>query len=227
MIDHVAIIMDGNRTWSNLNNLKIKAGYEKGAEVLQEIIENAINSKIKYLTVYAFSFENWNRSLKEIAQIMKVASNWLDQNANFFHAKKIRFKVIGEKSLIPYNFLKKINDLEEETAGYDNLLLSVAISYSGRNEIIRAISKISFASFSTNKQNLSEKSFRNFLDTKDLPDPNILIRTGGQKRLSNYMLWQLAYTEIFFIKTLWPDFNKTMFDEILKEYLEVNKNYGI
>ena len=212
---HIAIIMDGNRRWAESQDLKKHEGYKAGIVTAKEIIKACLEKNIKYLTVYAFSYENWNRPIKEISCIINIGIEFMKINQNFFMENDIKCTIIGNRDLIPFGLVNIINEIEEKTKNNKTLNLQIAISYSGRDEILRA-----------NQKSTTEKDFESCLDTNNIPDPEILIRTGGQNRLSNFLLWQLAYTEIYFIKTMWPDFSKTELYEILEDFQQIKRNFG-
>lgn len=224
MLKHLAIIMDGNRRWASSKKLSVYEGYKAGSQVVNKIISQVIEEKISYLTVYAFSFENWDRPIKEIAGIMNIAIDWFKNNLDFFQQNGIKCQIIGNKALIPYIFLNKIEEMEEATANNTKLNFQIALSYGSRDEILRAVLKAT--SSKDFQQNINEENFKDFLDTKDIPDPDLLIRTGGQKRLSNYMLWQLAYTELSFIDEMWPDFSEAKLKEIITNYKKTERKFG-
>lgn len=224
-LTHLAVIMDGNRRWQKLNNnTNIYNSYQKGTDKIEEVIKNVIECKIPYLTIYAFSYENWQRKIIEIAAIMNIGREWLKNGAQFFIKNNIRCKIIGNRALLPYNILQQIEEIEEATAQNTKLKLQIAISYGGRDEIIRAFLKLKKSSFQN--EIINEKLFKQYLDTGSIPDPDLLIRTGGQKRLSNYMLWQMAYTELCFLDTLWPDFSKQELITAIEQFKQTDRRYG-
>ena len=217
--------MDGNRRWERLQpGARSCDGYRKGAAVINETIETVIELGIPYLTVYAFSYENWQRPVKEIAAIMNIGMEWLVEHKNFMTKNGIKCSVIGNKDLLPYSTLSKIEEIEEATQHNKKLNFQVAISYGSRDEILRACIKFSKALDKITSP--SELEFQKFLDTNDIPDPDLLIRTGGQKRLSNYMLWQLAYTELYFLDTLWPDFTKEDLLAAIASFKKTQRSFG-
>ena len=219
-LNHVAIIMDGNGRWGLKNKNSRNQGHKAGLETVEKIIEETIKQKINYLTLFAFSTENWKRPKKEINYLFNLLENFLSKKIENFHEKDIKLKIIGVK-----NFSKNLNNLlkfsEKKTLENTSLQINLALNYGSKIEIINAIKAI-------NKTNdkIDEKNFSKYLQTKDIPDPEILIRTGNTKRLSNFLLWQLAYAEIFFEKKLWPDFNEKNYRNIIKKYKKIKRNFG-
>ena len=217
---HVAIIMDGNGRWGLKYHNSRNAGHKAGLKTVQKIIKESIKHKIKYLTLYVFSTENWRRPKKEINYLFKLLENFLKKRINELDAKNIKLKIIGSK-----NFSIKLNNLlskaENKTKKNNNLQINLALNYGSKSEMIKA-----FKELMKSKKKINEKNFTNFLQTKNIPDPDLLIRTGNTKRLSNFLLWQLAYTEIFFEKKLWPAFNEKDFTKIIKEYKSIKRNFG-
>ncbi len=217
---HVAIIMDGNGRWGLKYHNSRNAGHKAGLKTVQKIIKVSIKHKIKYLTLYVFSTENWRRPKKEINYLFKLLENFLKKRINELDAKNIKLKIIGSK-----NFSIKLNNLlskaENKTKKNNNLQINLALNYGSKSEMIKA-----FKELMKSKKKINEKNFTNFLQTKNIPDPDLLIRTGNTKRLSNFLLWQLAYTEIFFEKKLWPAFNEKDFTKIIKEYKSIKRNFG-
>ena len=219
-LNHVAIIMDGNGRWGLKNKNSRNAGHKQGVISVEKIIKESINQKIKYLTLYAFSTENWKRPKKEKNFLFNLLEDFLIKNLNDIYKKNIKLKIIGEKT-----FSKRLNKLlvaaERKTSQNTSLQINLALNYGSKNELIKAIKIL-------NKKNekVSEKNIDKYLQTKNIPDPEILIRTGNTKRLSNFLLWQIAYTEIFFEKKLWPDFNAKDFKKIIKKYKSLKRNFG-
>ena len=219
-LNHVAIIMDGNGRWGLKYKNSRNEGHRAGLITIDKIIKAAIKNKIKYLTLYAFSTENWKRPKSEINFLFKLLENFLQTKINDLHKQKIKLKIIGTK-----NFSKKINHLlrlsEKKTNYNDKLQINLALNYGSKSELINA-----FKLIKKNKENVNEKTLSKYLQTKNIPDPEILIRTGNTKRLSNFLLWQIAYTEIFFEKKLWPAFNQLDFDKIIKNFRKTKRNFG-
>jgi undecaprenyl diphosphate synthase len=220
LLNHVAIIMDGNGRWGLKHKNSRNEGHRAGLNTVEKIIKETINQKIKYLTLYAFSTENWNRPKKEINYLFNLLENFLSKKIEDFHKQNIKLNIIGVK-----NFSKKLNKLlnssEKKTSKNSTLQINLALNYGSKFEIINAIKKIN-----KSYDKISEKNFSKYLQTKNIPDPEILIRTGNTKRLSNFLLWQLAYSEIFFEKKLWPDFNEKDYIKIINKFRKIKRNFG-
>ena len=212
--------MDGNGRWGLKNKKSRNAGHSQGLNTVEKIIKSSIQNKIKYLTLYAFSTENWKRPKKEINFLFNLLENFLVNRIDELHKKNIKLKIIGIK-----NFSIKLNKLlnysEKKTSKNTKLQINLALNYGSKFELINA-----FKNLSKNKENINEKNIRKYLQTKSIPDPDLLIRTGNTKRLSNFLLWQLAYSEIFFEKKLWPDFNEVDYSRIIKKFKNTKRNYG-
>ena len=219
-LNHVAIIMDGNGRWGLKYKKSRNAGHKAGLKTVEEIIKATIKNKIKYLTLYVFSTENWKRQKKEINFLFNLLENFLKNKIDELHSKNIKLKILGIK-----NFSSKLNKLlnqaEKKTSKNSTLQVNLALNYGSKLELLNAIKKIK----NSNKK-ITEKNLISFLQTKNIPDPDLLIRTGNTKRLSNFLLWQLAYSEIFFEKKLWPAFNQVDFNRIIKEYKNIKRNFG-
>jgi|TARA_B100000902_G_scaffold46635_1_gene53969 undecaprenyl diphosphate synthase len=219
-LKHVAIIMDGNGRWGLKYKNSRNAGHKAGLITVEKIIKETIKNKIKFLTLYAFSTENWKRPKKEIDYLFNLLENFLFNRINELHKKNIKLKIIGTK-----NFSVKLNKLlkfsEKKTFKNTNLQINLALNYGSKSELIDA-----FKSLYKKKDKITEKNIRRYLQTKNIPDPDLLIRTGNTKRLSNFLLWQLAYSEIFFEKKLWPDFNEKDYNKIIKRFKNIKRNYG-
>ncbi len=219
-LNHVAIIMDGNGRWGLKYKNSRNEGHKAGLRTVEKIIRASIRNNIKFLTLFAFSTENWKRPKNEVSFLFSLLENFLKNKINDLHDKNIRLKIIGIK-----NFSKKINKLlslsEKKTSKNTRLQINLALNYGSKSELVYA-----FKSILKNKDSITEKNLSKYLFTKNIPDPEILIRTGDKKRLSNFLLWQLAYTEIFFEKKLWPAFNEKDFNKILKEYKFIKRNFG-
>ena len=219
-LNHVAIIMDGNGRWGLKNRKSRNAGHKAGLLVVEKIIKESIKRKIKFLTLYAFSTENWKRPKKEINYLFALLENFLAKKINDLNKQNIKLNVIGIKQ-----FSKKLNNLlnnaETMTINNDKLQVNLALNYGSKTELLNA-----FKQLNKNKKKITEKNFLNYLQTRNIPDPDILIRTGNTRRLSNFLLWQLAYSEIFFIKKLWPDFNEKDYLQIINEYKSINRTFG-
>ena len=219
-LNHVAIIMDGNGRWGLKYKRSRNAGHKAGLNTVKKIIKESIKHKIKYLTLYAFSTENWKRPKNEIKYLFNLLENFLINQTENLHKKNIRLNIVGSK-----NFSKKLNLLldlsEKKTLKNTKLQINLALNYGSRFELLNAFKKLN-----KKKEKINEKNFIKYLQTKNIPDPEILIRTGNTKRLSNFLLWQIAYTEIFFEKKLWPDFNESDFKKILNKFKTIKRNYG-
>ena len=219
-LNHVAIIMDGNGRWGLKNKDSRNEGHKAGLKTVEKIIKETINQKIKYLTLFAFSTENWNRPKKEINFLFNLLESYLSSKIESFNKKNIKLNIIGTK-----NFSKKLNKLlnssEKKTAHNTILQINLALNYGSKFEILNAIKKIN-----KNNDKINEKNLSKYLETKNIPDPELLIRTGNTQRLSNFLLWQLAYAEIFFEKKLWPDFNEKDYVKIIKKFKKVKRNFG-
>ena len=219
-IKHVAIIMDGNGRWGIIKKKSRNYGHKQGLKTVEKIIKESLKKKIKFLTLYAFSTENWKRPKNEINYLFTLLDNFLSNKIKQLNKEKIRFFVLGKKK-----FNKKLNDLlnysEKLTSSNRRLQINLALNYGSKSEIISAITNLKKKKLRINESNIS-----NNLYTKNIPDPDILIRTGNTKRLSNFLLWQLAYSEIFFEKKLWPDFNEKDYNKILNIFKKTKRNYG-
>ena len=220
LLNHVAIIMDGNGRWGLRNKNSRNAGHKKGLDIVERIIKESAKQKIKYLTLFAFSTENWKRPKKEITYLLNLLENFLINKIDDLNKQNIKLKIIGKK-----NFSKKLNSLlilsEKKTFKNTRIQINLALNYGAKFELLNAFKKLK-----KNNEKISEKNLKKYLQTQNIPDPEILIRTGNTKRLSNFLLWQLAYTEIFFEKKLWPDFNKKDFIRIIKNYKKIKRNFG-
>ena len=220
LLNHVAIIMDGNGRWGLKYKNSRNAGHKEGLKTVEKIIKQTIKHKIKFLTLYAFSTENWKRPKKEINYLFNLLENFLNHRINELHKQNIRLKIIGVK-----NFSVKLNKLlnasEKKTDKNKKLQINLALNYGSKFELINA-----FKSLYKKKEKINEKNLSKYLQTKYIPDPDLLIRTGNTKRLSNFLLWQLAYSEIFFEKKLWPEFNEKDYNKIIKKFKNIKRNFG-
>ena len=219
-LNHVAIIMDGNGRWGLRYKNSRNAGHKAGLNTVEKIIKVTIKNKIKFLTLYAFSTENWKRPKKEIDFLFNLLENFLINRLSELHKQDIKLKIIGVK-----NFSIKLNKLlnlsEKKTSKNKKLQINLALNYGSKFEIINALK-----SLKKNKDKITEKNLTKHLQTKNIPDPDLLIRTGNTNRLSNFLLWQLAYSEIFFEKKLWPEFNEKDYNKIIKKFRNIKRNYG-
>jgi len=219
-LSHVAIIMDGNGRWGLENKKSRNQGHKAGLNTVEKIIKETIKQKIKYLTLFAFSTENWNRPKKETDYLFSLLEYFLSNKIEDFYKQNIKLNIIGVKK-----FSKKLNKLlnysEKKTVKNNKLQINLALNYGSKSEIINSIKTMI-----KNNDKINEKNFIKYLQTKNIPDPELLIRTGNTKRLSNFLLWQLAYSEIFFEKKLWPDFNERDFIRIIKNFKKIKRNFG-
>ncbi|MBD1144049.1 di-trans,poly-cis-decaprenylcistransferase [Pelagibacterales bacterium SAG-MED33] len=219
-LNHVAIIMDGNGRWGLRNKSSRNAGHKAGLKTVEKIIEVSIKHKIKHLTLYAFSTENWKRPKSEIKYLFNLLENFLLNKIDDLHKQNIKLKIIGLK-----NFSLKLNKLlkqsEHKTKNNSKLQINLALNYGSKFELINAFKKLK-----KSKKIINEKNLKDYLQTKDIPDPELLIRTGNTQRLSNFLLWQVAYSEIFFEKKMWPDFSEKDFNKIINTFKNIKRNYG-
>ena len=219
---HVAIIMDGNGRWGLKKNKSRNYGHFKGLKSAESAIKTVIKNRIPYLTLYTFSTENWKRPENEINFLFDLIRKSLKKNLKKIIKQEIKINIIGIKKKLPSDISKIINFIEKKTKKNKRLTLNLALNYGSQEEIVSACKKIT-----KNKNiNINIENFKKYLYTSYMPNPDILIRTGGTKRLSNFLLWQLAYTEIFFIDKLWPDFNENDFNNIIKKYYSIKRNFG-
>jgi undecaprenyl diphosphate synthase len=226
--NHVAIIMDGNGRWAKKKRMPRNYGHTQGSKVVERICEEAYKMGIKYLTVYAFSTENWKRPQEEIDSLMKLLQTYLDTSINTSKKNNMRVRIIGDTSKLSDKIRKSIIELEEASKNNTGLNFQVAINYGSRDEIIRAVKAIAM-DVKENKatiDQIDESFFEQYLDTKGIPEPDLLIRTSKEQRLSNFLLWQLAYTEFYFPDVLWPDFNKKELQKAVEYYSSRKRNFG-
>lgn len=226
--NHVAIILDGNGRWAKKRLMPRNYGHKKGAQTVEQICEDAWNMGIKYLTVYAFSTENWKRPQSEVDTLMKLLRDYLKNCIERSNSNNMRVRVIGDKTGLNDDLREKICELEEMTKKNTGLNFTIAINYGSRDEMIRAIRTMA-ADVKEGKispEDIDEKLYEGYLDTCDIPDPDLLIRTSGEQRLSNYLLWQLAYTEFYFTDVLWPDFTKNDLEEAIVAYNSRDRRFG-
>ena len=219
-VNHVAIIMDGNGRWGLKHKKSRNAGHKAGLNSVEKIIKKSIEYNIQFLTLFAFSTENWKRPKKEVNYLFNLLENFLLDKIDDLHKQNIKFKVIGKK-----NFSKKLNLLlsssEKKTSKNSKIQINLALNYGSKFELLNAIKKII-----KDKSTINEKNIEKSLYTKNIPDPDILIRTGNTKRLSNFLLWQIAYSEIFFEKKLWPAFNEKDYNKIIRKFKKIKRNFG-
>ena len=219
-LNHVAVIMDGNGRWGLKYKRSRNAGHKAGLNTVEKIIKATIKNKIKFLTLYAFSTENWKRPKNEINYLFNLLENFLLSRIEELNKQNIKLKIIGTK-----NFSNRLNKLlkvsEIKTSKNSKLQINLALNYGSKSELIQA-----FKNLHKSKNKINENNLRKFLQTKNIPDPDLLIRTGDTKRLSNFLLWQLAYSEIFFEKKLWPEFTEKDYNKIIRNYRKIKRNYG-
>ena len=219
-LKHVAIIMDGNGRWGLKNKKSRNAGHKEGLKTVEKIIKETIKNRIKYLTLYAFSTENWKRPKKEINFLFNLLENFLKERLNELHKQNIKLKIIGLKNFSP-KLNKLLNLSEKKTVKNKRLQINLALNYGSKFELINA-----FKNLQKKRDKINEKNLIKYLQTKNIPDPDLLIRTGNTKRLSNFLLWQLAYTELLFVETMWPDFNKEKFVDAIRDFQKRERRYG-
>ena len=220
-VKHVAVIMDGNGRWGIKHKNSRNAGHRAGLNSVESIINESINFNIKYLTLFTFSTENWKRPKSEISFLFNLLENFLINKMNNLIKKNIKLKFIGEINKLPAKLKKLIKNAEVKTSKNNCLQINIALNYGSKNELINSIKMIHKKKINVNEKNINKNLF-----TKNIIDPDILIRTGNTKRLSNFMLWQLAYTDIFFEKKLWPDFKANDFKRILNKFKSIKRNFG-
>jgi undecaprenyl diphosphate synthase len=219
-LKHVAIIMDGNGRWGLKKNNNRNYGHKEGLKTVEKIISESIKQKIKFLTLYAFSTENWKRPKKEINYLFNLLESFLSKRIDDIHKKNIKLKIIGVKKFSP-KLNKLLNLSEKKTSKNTQLQINLALNYGSKFELITA-----FKLLQKKRDKINEKNLVKYLYTKDIPDPDLLIRTGNTNRLSNFLLWQLAYSEIFFEKKLWPDFTENDYIKIIKRFKSIKRNFG-
>ena len=218
---HVAIIMDGNGRWGIEKKNSRNYGHKKGLVSVEKVIDAAIEKKIKYLTLFVFSTENWKRPISEVTYLFKLLSNFIDKEIKNLLNKNIKIKVIGNIKPFPSDLKNKIKKVEKLSIDNDKIQINMALNYGSRQEILNSVKIIKEKKLSANKKN-----FEKYLYTNGIPDPDILIRTGDTQRISNFLIWQLVYTEIFFVKKMWPDFTKKDFFKIIDKFKNISRNFG-
>ena len=220
-VKHVAIIMDGNGRWGIKYKKSRNLGHKAGLKSVERIIKSTIKNKIKYLTLYAFSTENWKRPKSEIKFLFTLLDTFIDQKIDEFNKQNIKLKIIGNISVLNNKLKNKLQRSENITKTNNRLQINLALNYGSKTELLNAFKKLN-----KKKQNINVKNIEKNLYTSNIPDPDILIRTGNTNRLSNFLLWQMAYSEIFFEKKLWPDFKENDYNKILKKFRKIKRNYG-
>ena len=225
---HVAIIMDGNGRWAKKRGLPRTAGHAQGARVVEQILEDADHMGIRYLTVYAFSTENWSRPDSEVKALMNLLRTYMKTSLAKCARNNVRIRVIGDKSRLDSDLQASIANLEKETASNTGIGFQIAINYGSRDEIIRAVRKASqkVKDSELNPEDITEDMISDELDTAGIPDPDLLIRTGGEQRISNFLLWQTAYSELYFCDAAWPDFNKAELEKAVDAFNNRERRYG-
>lgn len=226
--EHVAIILDGNGRWAKKRLMPRNYGHVQGAKTVEQICEDADGFGIKYLTVYAFSTENWNRPKEEVSLLMKLLRNYLKDCVERANKNNMKVRVIGEKSRLDEDLRLRIEELEASTKDNTGLNFTIALNYGSRDEMVRGMRKIAekIKSGEMQPEDINEESFCGHLDTAGIPDPDLLIRTSGEQRLSNYLLWQMAYTEFYFTDVLWPDFDKKELQKAIEYYNSRDRRFG-
>ncbi len=221
-LNHLAIIMDGNGRWAKRQNKNRSYGHKEGAKNVRRITEYCAKIGIKYLTLYAFSTENWKRPKSEVEFLMKLLSKYLLDELETFQKNNIKFETVGDLSKLSNSLQKIIKNTKDETSNNTSLTQVLAINYGARDEITRAVNKL----IDNGKKNVNQTDISQALDTANFPEVDMLIRTGGDKRLSNFLLWQCAYAELFFTKTLWPDFSSGELETIIEMYRNTSRRFG-
>ncbi len=225
ILKHVAIIMDGNGRWAKKRGLPPIEGHRKGVEVVRRLVEGIAREGVSFLTLYAFSTENWKRPANEVQSLMELFMESIDKYGKELQENEVRVKFLGRREGLPEKLILQMTDLEKSTLKGENLNLNLAVNYGGRDEILRAIETI-YQEKQLLSGSLSEESFGAYLDTGSQPDPDLLIRTGGEKRISNFLLWQLAYTELWFTDTLWPDFTMEECHQAFQDFMGRKRKFG-
>lgn len=227
-LEHLAIIMDGNRRWAKAKGLPAALGHKKGAETLKTIVRAAGDLGVRYLTLYAFSTENWQREKSEVDSLMSLLRQYLKSELKELQENNVRIMFIGERAMLDADIVEQMAKIEKETHKNDKLTLCIALSYGSRQEMMGAVRKIATLAQrgDINVSEIDDKMFSDMLYTKDIPDPDLLIRTSGEQRVSNYLLWQIAYSELYFSPTPWPDFSKEELSKILVDFNNRERRYG-
>jgi len=225
---HVAIIMDGNGRWAKRRLMPRLEGHRQGAKSVRRAVEFCRRNGVKFLTLYAFSTENWQRPETEVSGLMRLLSQFIDSELDEIHKNDIRFNIIGQLDRLPLVVKEKVSSALERTANNKTMVLTVALSYGGRQEIVSAAIKMSrsIRSGALQEKDIDDKVFKSFLDTSDIPDPDLLIRTGGEIRISNFLLWQAAYSELYFTDLLWPDFDEEAFRSAIEVFRSRQRRFG-
>ncbi len=225
---HVAVILDGNGRWARAKGLPRNAGHVKGAQVVEDMLKVVDDVGIKYFTVYAFSTENWNRPVDEVTALMGLLRKYMEGSLRKAAKNNVRIRVIGDRTKLSADIIKSIENLERDTSGNTGLNFQIAINYGGRDEIRRAVERIAqkVSDGEIEAGEITEETISKELDTADIPDPDLLIRTCGEQRISNFLLWQLAYTEFYFTPVPWPDFNRAELEKAIDAYNGRERRFG-
>jgi undecaprenyl diphosphate synthase len=225
---HIAVIMDGNGRWAVERKLPRIAGHQEGIESVRDIVKAASQLGIKYLTLYAFSIENWKRPMAEVSGLMKLLEHYLKQELKELHENNVRLFSIGKLSSLPKGVQKLLKEAIETTKGNDGLTLTLALSYSGRWDIVRSVQMIAhdIRRGKVSPEDITEELFSSYLQTKEIPDPDLLIRTSGEWRLSNFLLWEMAYSEMYILEKYWPEFRRTEFYDSIYDYMRRERRFG-
>lgn len=225
---HVAIIMDGNGRWAAARGLKRTAGHKRGAEAVKTAAEAAVRLGVRYLTLFGFSSENWGRPEWEVTDLMGLLRHYLQREVGFLQEHSIKLRVIGDRTRLAPDIVRSIEGAEKATAHNRRLTLTIALSYGGRAEICQAVSRLAREAIDgrIDPAKIDETLFASFLYTFDMPDPDLVIRTSGERRISNFLLWQVAYAELLFLDTLWPDFSREDFDRAIRDFCRRERRYG-
>ena len=226
--EHVGIILDGNGRWAKKKHMPRNFGHIQGSKVLEQICDDADDIGIKYLTVYVFSTENWSRSKLEVDGLMKILRNYLKDCIKRANKNNMKVRILGKRDRLDTDIIKSIDELEKATVNNTGLVFQVALNYGGRDEMLRAMRKMTadIINNGTSPEEINEQMFSSYLDTAGVPDPDLIIRTSGEQRISNFLLWQCAYSELDFPEILWPDFNKTSLIEAVRRYNKRDRRFG-
>jgi undecaprenyl diphosphate synthase len=225
---HIAIIMDGNGRWAKSKGLPRVAGHQRGIETVREIVEACVNLGVQYLTLYTFSTENWKRPRNEVSTLMRLIVKSLRDETDQLHANDIRLTTIGNQSVLPEAVQEELHDAFEKTKNNKRMVLNLALSYSGRWEITEAVKQIARESQNgLEPESITEETISKYLSTNNMPDPDLMIRSGGEFRVSNFLLWQIAYSEIFVTDTLWPKFDSSTLLKAIRDYQKRERRYGL
>ena len=227
-LEHIAVVMDGNQRWAVANNKSVSEGHRRGAETLKNVIRGAAELGVKYLTVYAFSTENWDRPDDEVSGLMEILQYHLLNSVDEINENGVRLKFIGDRSKLDPELLPLLDEALRQTKDNKTITLVIAFNYGGRSEIVRAVKKLAkeVLADKVSPEDVTEAFFEEYLDTRGIPDPDIFIRPAGEKRISNFLLWQSAYTEFIFTDVMWPDFSKEHLQKAIQEFGERNRRYG-